>query len=304
MANFPMFQMAEESVKFRFQEPFGSQAANLKSAGIIPPGLFRGYSPNPQPNYQLFINTDGSSGDSVGVVETTDHFSLTVRTEQQLVLDFSGHTTFPVFVVLRAEYSLSPHPFSGNTDAKIVTTQLVLPGDIRICSVTGIGALNAPIVDVSQADRNGGYLLTPGGNLAKLITPAGGLSTGSGAPVALPNSTFAFNLAKQTVVDFQVSLFQDRLDQTFHDSQAISVFALKNLNTLVSTDMWSNTLAHFDSGSSTYPTGFFGSGGIKRMILTLAAGAYSFQLTGRVAGPAVLTVTYPLTIVVASLGAP
>jgi hypothetical protein len=149
MANFPVYQIGEEAVKFRFQEPFGSDAANKKSAGVVPVGIYRGYNPNPQANYQLFVNTDGVSNDSVAVVETPQHYNLTIRNEQQLVLDFQGHTTFPVYVVLRATYSLTPHPFSGTTDAKLVTTQVTQPGDIKVCSVLGLGPFNVPIVDTT-----------------------------------------------------------------------------------------------------------------------------------------------------------
>lgn len=306
MANFPLFQMAEESVKFRFQEPFGSQAANLKDAGIIPPGIFRGYEPNPQPNYQLFINTDGVNNDSVAAIETPTHYNLTIRTEQQLVLDFSGHTTFPVFVVLRGNYSLSPHPFSGNTDAKIVTTQVIQPGDIRICSVTGIGALNAPIVDVSLADRNGGYLLTPGGNLARVIANSGGFSMGGGGPTSLPSSTIAFALNKTTLVDFQFSLFSDLifLQPFAHDSTQTALFQLRNLNTLVLSDFWLNEINHSDSGSHTYPYGLYSYGSIRRRLLSLPAGNYNFDVVATVSGGAAITLTYPMSFLVFGLGSP
>jgi hypothetical protein len=149
MANFPLFQMAEESIKLRFQDPFASDSINKKSTGIVPAGIYRGYDANPQANFQLFINTDGVENDSVAVVETPTHYNLTVRTEQQLVLDFSGHTTFPVFVVLRGEYSFSAHPFGGSTDAKVVTTAVPQAGDIKICKVNGIGPFDTPVVDTT-----------------------------------------------------------------------------------------------------------------------------------------------------------
>jgi hypothetical protein len=169
MSNFPLFQMAEESVKFRFQEPFASDAINKKSTGIIPSGVYRGYDPNPQPNYQLFINTDGGSNDSVAVIETPTHYNLTIRTEQQLVLDFSGHTTFPVFVVLRANYSLTPHPFSGATDAKLVTTQLVQSGDVKLCQVTSISG-TTPVVSITvPANRNESNGLVTADSLFEII---------------------------------------------------------------------------------------------------------------------------------------
>ena len=299
MSNFPQFQMAEESVKFRFQEPFGSDAANKKTTGIIPPGLYRGYLPNPQPNFQLFINTDGASNDSVAVIETPDHHNLTVRTEQQLVLDFQGHSTFPVLVVLRAHYSLTPHPFSGFTDAEVVTTQLLQPGDIQICSVTGIGGGNAPIVNAGAANQT-----DLSGLLAHVLVDAGGLSMGGGGPTQLPGSVISFSLNKTTLVDFQFSLFSDLLFlQNFaHDSTQTALFQLRNINTLVLSDFWLNEINHSDSGSHTYPFGLYSYGAIRRRVLSLPAGNYSFDVVATVSGGAVMTVTYPMSFLIYRLG--
>lgn len=205
MSNFPLFQMAEESIKLRFQEPFASDAINKKTTGIVPPGIFRGYIPNAQANFQLFINTDGASNDSVAVVETTTHYNLTVRTEQQLVLDFSGHATFPVFVVLRASYQMSPHPFSGSTDAKVVTTAALSPGDVVICSVTGIGGGNTPVVDNSARQDLIGPLLTQP-DIAKFRPPfldyeedttsgtVGPIAGGASVELTNPNLSFMLSV--------------------------------------------------------------------------------------------------------------
>lgn len=171
MAVFPIFQLPLESTKVRFKEPFGSEALNLKLTGIIPTGIYRGYTPSPQTNFQLFINTDPTSNDSVAVVELATNFNLTVRHAQQVVLDFTGHSVFPVLVVLRADYSITSNPFSGVTDAKVLVVNPALnnadpqslhDGDIKIARVTGIGGGDTPtITTVVPTDRNdnGGPLI-------------------------------------------------------------------------------------------------------------------------------------------------
>lgn len=212
MANFPVFQMAEESVKLRFQEPFASDAINKKHTGIIPAGIYRGYEPNPQPNFQLFVNTDGVSNDSAAVVETTTHYNLTIRTEQQLVLDFSGHTTFPVYVVLRAEYTFSPHPFSGSTDSKVVTTQVTQPGDVKICKVNGIGPFNTPVIDatlVSARDEVAGLVTQDQFETRMKIAVAEFPSFGSGAIVR----TVVHNFALTNIVPISGSQTLYQTDQ-------------------------------------------------------------------------------------------
>jgi hypothetical protein len=143
MSLYPMFQMDQPSVKVRFNEPAASESLNLKHSGVVPPGIYRGFDiPGlthpvgvPFARY-LYINTDPVSKDSVAVAEIGSHHSLTIRTDQQIVLDFLGHTA-PVYVVIRANYSFTPVPFGGITDAKImvIDTAAVLPTDIKLCRV-------------------------------------------------------------------------------------------------------------------------------------------------------------------------
>ncbi len=160
MATFPIYQLPKSAVKARFNEPRLTEALNLKNAGVIPPGIYRGYDPNPQANFQLFINTDPVSNDSVAVVEMPSFFNLTIRFPQQIVLDFTGHdfgASGDLYVVIRADYSITPQPFAGVTDAKILAIKVgdLQQGDLRIARVTGVTGTTPDISTVIEdGDRD------------------------------------------------------------------------------------------------------------------------------------------------------
>ena len=322
MPSFAAVSLPADSSKIRFQEPFTSEGLNLKVAGIIPPGVFRGFIPQPQAGYILNL-LPSPKNDSVAVIETVQNFNLTVRSVPPITIDMSdgfggqGQLILPVYVVIRTAYQISPSPLTGLTTSQILVVQTALDnndptklhdGDVKLCKVLGFVGTVPSISVINPTDRqdNGGPLISQAAAapLARLITPVGGLSTGSGVPVALPGSSFSFGLNAPTIVQIDAAFFQDRIDETFHDNVVTATFSLKNLGTLVVTDIWQNIIAHFDSGPSTYPTGIAGFGGVKRALMSLAAGSYSFQLMGRVSGPGFLTVTYPLAVVVTSLGPP
>lgn len=322
MPSFAAVTLPDDASKLRFKEPFVSQAMNLKMAGVLPPGVYRGYVPVPQAGYILNLNLSPQN-DSVAVVETVDNFNLTVRSTTPITIDMSdgaggqGQLILPVYVVIRTAYQLSPSPLTGLTTSQILVVQTskdnndptkLHDGDIKLCKVLGFVATVPTISTVVPTDRqdNGGPLISPSGGalLARLRVGAGGLSSGSGAPVDLPGSTFQFGLSAPTIVAVDVGLFQDRVDETFHDSVVFATFNIFDLGSLVATDVWQNLVAHFDSGSGTFPTGIAGFGGIKRSTFQLNPGSYTWKLQGRVSGPGFFTVTYPLSVVVTSLGPP
>jgi len=178
MPNYPSFLLPDDSVKVRFKEPQVSQALNMKTDGIVPPGIYNGFTPNvgADPNV-LLLNTDPYRNDSVavgnvynlnGAIWTAD-YNLTIRTTLQVQLDFTGHTVFPCWVVLRPAYSIVAHPFSGLTNAQVVTINdltvddtdaLALHhGDVKICRVNSTGPVVYATTSVNR-DDNGGHLVT------------------------------------------------------------------------------------------------------------------------------------------------
>ena len=177
MPSYPSFLMPTDAVKLRFREPYMSEGNNLKSSGIVPYGIYQGFTPNvgADPNV-LILNTDGVRNDSVAVCETyiappdVANYNLTIRSTDQLQLDFTGHTVFPCWVVLRPAYSIVAHPFSGTTSAQFVTINTLTindavatarhHGDIKICKVTSIGPVVYDTTIPTNRDDNGGYLVT------------------------------------------------------------------------------------------------------------------------------------------------
>lgn len=180
MPSYPSFLMPTDAVKLRFREPYMSEGNNLKSSGIVPAGIYQGFTPNvgADPNV-LILNTDGTRNDSVAVCETylappdVANYNLTIRSTDQLQLDFTGHTVFPCWVVLRPAYSIVAHPFSGTTSAQFVTINTLTindsvatarhHGDIKICRITGLPLVvggTVFIVIPTDRDDNGGPLVT------------------------------------------------------------------------------------------------------------------------------------------------
>jgi hypothetical protein len=186
MPSYPSFLLPEDSVKIRFREQFASQALNMKTGGIVPPGIYNGFTPSVDPlaTSVLLLNTDPYRNDSVaagdiynltGAIWTAD-YNLTIRTTLQVQLDFTGHAVFPCWVVLRPAYSIVSHPFSGLTNAQLVTintltvddtdTFALHHGDVKICRIASapplITAGPGQNVFTLPADRddNGGSLVT------------------------------------------------------------------------------------------------------------------------------------------------
>jgi hypothetical protein len=179
--------MPTDAVKLRFREPYMSEGNNLKSSGIVPAGIYQGFTPNvgADPNV-LILNTDGTRNDSVAVCETylappdVANYNLTIRSTDQLQLDFTGHTVFPCWVVLRPAYSIVAHPFSGTTSAQFVTINTLTindavatarhHGDIKICKVTSIGPVVYDTTIPTNRDGTGGPLVTFSSLSSSLVT--------------------------------------------------------------------------------------------------------------------------------------
>jgi len=138
--------------------------------------------------------------------------------------------------------------------------------------------------------------------LTVLNQASGSLSTSSGSPVALPSSSFSFVLAATTLVAIDVFIFNEQGFSAI-DSTGTFIYALQEISpTPGSTDMWTDTSGANASGNpqATTATGY---PGIKRKIISLVAGSYTYQLTARVtSGVASLAVTYPLSVVVSAIG--
>jgi hypothetical protein len=238
MPSYPSFLLPDDSVKVRFKEPQVSQALNMKTDGIVPPGIYNGFTPNvgADPNV-LLLNTDPYRNDSVAVADVynlngavwTADYNLTIRTTLQVQLDFTGHTVFPCWVVLRPAYSIVAHPFSGLTNAQVVTINdltvddtdaLALHhGDIKICRVNSTGPVVYNTTIPTNRNDNGGQLVTQtslaGGisgaftQTSTIVSTSGQISTASGTFVVVPNTTITLNLTNAQTVVLMASAVSD-----------------------------------------------------------------------------------------------
>jgi len=239
MPSYPSFLLPDDSVKIRFREPFASQALNMKTDGIVPPGIYNGFTPNVDmatPDV-LLLNTDPYRNDSVAVGDVynlngaiwTADYNLTIRTTLQVQLDFTGHTVFPCWVVLRPAYSIVAHPFSGLTNAQVVTINTLTVndnnalalhhGDIKICRVNSVGPVVPVITPNGAVDYSAPTTTSRNDNGGSLVTQV----QVNGSLISLPFTKIAYlytaaptydggtGLYTDTVISFTTTVLQDLL---------------------------------------------------------------------------------------------
>lgn len=219
MPSFASLGLPNDATKLRFKEPFVSEAMNLKDAGIVPPGIFRGFTSSPQPGFLLNFNVDATSLDSVAAVETTQHYNMTVRANSTLSVDMTGQVIFPVFAVLRTTYGITPTPLAGFTFSNILIVKPTLnnadpqslnTGDVKLCKVLGfIGTVpNISSAVPTERQDNGGPLLTQASAVPSVMSSQEaeditGVATVNGTTVyaLIPGTAILLNLlATQTVL--------------------------------------------------------------------------------------------------------
>jgi len=138
MPSFPTYAFTRDNVKARFLEPRGSEAINTRHYGL-PRGVYVGYIPEVTTgSLVLRLTPDARLGFSmlkVGAQST--RVQVDVFTSSDVLLDFTNHTVFPVFVIARAEYK-SEFPTQGRILTR--TSGPSGPQEIGICVIDKIGA--------------------------------------------------------------------------------------------------------------------------------------------------------------------
>lgn len=153
-------------VKIQFMEPYVSAGLNRKTEGIIPTGIYRGFTPSV---IGMTIQLAGSvpQGDSVAVVSTLDNagvpnfYNTTVRHEGNIIVNFAAIPNGIYYLVLEVRYSLiSPIPLQGVTsfNIKLVNGLDLLPEHVIITRATRAGAVLT--TDNTVRQDNGGPLVT------------------------------------------------------------------------------------------------------------------------------------------------
>jgi len=138
MAVFPNKVFVKEDIKFRWEERYTSEGINKKFLGI-PRGVYLGFIPVVTPPTTLVLQRDANQKVSLIRVEGGDLVSnpaapamVDIITTSDVTLDFSGHSTWPVYVIATASF-LVGDTSSGQLITR--TTPASGPKEVNVCKV-------------------------------------------------------------------------------------------------------------------------------------------------------------------------
>lgn len=139
--------LQRELFKIRLNEPLYSEADNIKALPI-PKGIYKGLVPTKVGNtIKLGVGTDNMN---LAVIHTVNNFSITFHSIDEYTLDFTGHTQYPAWIVLEANYTTS----ADTTGRIFVTTVAPSLELVKICKV-----LNSNLdFDISIDSRDFGLI--------------------------------------------------------------------------------------------------------------------------------------------------
>lgn len=217
MATLVTAVLPASDAQLQFQGPFISTAVNRKTTGIIPAGIFRGFSVTALGPI-VTINADGGTGDSVAVCNTINaslvenYYNVTVRHSGNINMDFSSAAS-PTVIVLEARYDLtSPTPVEGLTEVRIKAISAIDVMPYHVVLATATAGPN-PLIDLSTADVTGGPLPTssqvttttsPLSQVLGFATFAGSIGNTGGPVVDIPTIpatvSFTLSVAKTVLV--------------------------------------------------------------------------------------------------------
>ena len=155
MASFPAVSLTKDKVKVRWREPYTSEGLNAKFTGI-PRGVYLGFTPSettPSSNI-LRLAPDGTETLSVLAVKSNTTTALVHIVETANVdLDFTSHSSFPVYVIAKAVYQVGVE-----TTAQIITQAGAPNGrnEVGICKITSLGPMvivTDPAVDAAARQQ-------------------------------------------------------------------------------------------------------------------------------------------------------
>jgi len=197
----------------QFMEPYVSKSLNRKLEGIVPVGVYRGYTPSVPvfgtPTMKLLA--DVTNGDSIAVCNTVNgsltgnFFNTTVYHSGDIVMDLTAVSNGTYSVVLEAAYDItSPTPLTGITAVtiKLVTSPDLLPQHVILTKVTKTGP-NLTLDNSTRMDNLGPLVTLAqtnviGQNLQEASGTAGSQSLGALADIT--GTTVNFTLASTALV--------------------------------------------------------------------------------------------------------
>lgn len=144
MPAFPTAAFSKDCVRVRFLAPSLPDSMNRRFLGM-PRGVYLGYTPYVAPGADVLqLLRDSNHGFStLKVGSNTDPVQVDVFTAEDILLDFTGHTVWPVYVIAKATYTAG-----SSTNGTIFTRGTTASGldEVLICRVNRPG--NDLVVDV------------------------------------------------------------------------------------------------------------------------------------------------------------
>jgi len=205
MSSFPAAAFTKDNVKARWLAPYGSEELNKKALGE-PRGVYVGATPSAVGDLLSLLVDTTEGHTSIQIISSTSLAMITLTTEETIQLDFTGHTSFPVYVVAKANYQINA------VSSATVETQLVAPNgrtEIGVCRVDSLSPMvivTDPTVDAAARQRPFarsfqpfGYM--PGGSVEDLEAA----TTSTAEVIAARTDTVAFvhpNLSDRLTADF------------------------------------------------------------------------------------------------------
>lgn len=160
MPSFPSITLPAANVKFAFRELVTSEALNLRMMAF-PRGVYRGWEPSVTPGSLIVtFGVDeelGISNLKVGAI--TKKVQIDIFSKDPIALDFTDHTSYPVYVIARADYderSATQARIFTRSSGPIGPQEVALclvdrPGDDLTVDTTVPGRRNPPIAFQGQA---------------------------------------------------------------------------------------------------------------------------------------------------------
>ncbi|WP_338138211.1 gp53-like domain-containing protein [Pantoea septica] len=146
----------------QYHEPYSSAAINRKFRGILNPGFYSGFDPQPGGGLNLLITSaDSTEATGTASVDIGDYYQITVRQQQDVTLTLSAGVSYAI--ILKAVYEQGTDTYQVNSSsatqaaqiyAKTYTDSYTLSdGELLICTVvipTGSTEITSDMIDTSD----------------------------------------------------------------------------------------------------------------------------------------------------------
>lgn len=245
----PSITLSNDYVKMRVLEPSVPRALNQRSLGL-PRGVMLGFTPVVSPgNDVLTLAVDPVENFSLVKVGSTDErVNVDIFTDQNLQLDFTGHTQWPVYVVASAVYTQG-QVTQGRIETRLTTA--TAPNEVNICLVDKPAA-NLVVSTEFPTDRQPPLAFTgqrvgyfPDGAIASLQAASATVAEIITARDSIYTGV-APSLSDRLAADMDGSAMSDRL-------ALASTYLLSNAHTVESGDSTVNVSGSFAQTSREFP---------------------------------------------------